>query len=32
MTHTLFGIPNCDTVKKPRAWLAGQGLGYRLHD
>ena len=22
---TLYGIPNCDTVKRARAWLAGQG-------
>ncbi len=31
-TITLYGIPNCDTVKKARAWLAGQGLAYRFHD
>ncbi|MFW6021877.1 MAG: arsenate reductase [Guyparkeria sp.] len=29
---TVYGIPNCDTVKKARAWLAGQGLEYRFHD
>jgi Spx/MgsR family transcriptional regulator len=29
---TLFGIPNCDTVKKARAWLASQGLNYQFHD
>ena len=29
---TLFGIPNCDTVKRARAWLADKGLAYRLHD
>ena len=23
---TLYGIPNCDTVKKARAWLAAQGV------
>jgi Spx/MgsR family transcriptional regulator len=28
----LYGIPNCDTVKKARAWLAEQGLEYRFHD
>lgn len=28
----LHGIPNCDTVKKARAWLAGQGVAYRFHD
>lgn len=31
-TTTLYGIPNCDTVKKARAWLAGQGIDYRFHD
>ena len=29
---TLYGIPNCDTVKKARAWLDGQGIAYRFHD
>ncbi|WP_311223916.1 MULTISPECIES: ArsC family reductase [unclassified Acidovorax] len=29
---TLYGIPNCDTVKKARAWLADQGVHYRFHD
>lgn len=28
----LFGIPNCDTVKKARAWLTGQGVEVRFHD
>jgi arsenate reductase (glutaredoxin) len=28
----LYGIPNCDTVKKARAWLAEQGVAYRFHD
>lgn len=28
----VFGIPNCDTVKKARHWLAAQGLGVRFHD
>ena len=28
---TLFGIPNCDTVKKARAWLTAQGLDYQVH-
>ena len=32
MTITLYGIPNCDTVKKARAWLAGEGVGYTFHD
>jgi arsenate reductase len=29
---TVYGIPNCDTVKKARAWLAGQGLEAAFHD
>ena len=29
---TLYGIPNCDTVKKARAWLDGRGTAYRFHD
>jgi Spx/MgsR family transcriptional regulator len=29
---TLYGIPNCDTVKKARAWLSAQGVDYRFHD
>ena len=29
---TLYGIPNCDTVKKARTWLAGQGVDYAFHD
>jgi len=29
---TLYGIPNCDTVKKARAWLAARGVGYAFHD
>ena len=28
----LYGIPNCDTVKKARAWLTSQGLAYSFHD
>jgi arsenate reductase (glutaredoxin) len=28
----LFGIPNCDTVKKARAWLTAQGVDYQFHD
>ena len=28
----LHGIPNCDTVKKARAWLQAQGVAYRFHD
>jgi len=29
---TLYGIPNCDTVKKARAWLTAQGVDYTFHD
>ena len=32
LTITLYGIPNCDTVKKARVWLEGRGLAYALHD
>ena len=28
----LYGITNCDTVKRARAWLATQGVAYRFHD
>lgn len=29
---TLYGIPNCDTVKKARAWLDRHGVAYQFHD
>ena len=29
---TLYGIPNCDTVKKARAWLDERGKNYEFHD
>jgi len=29
---TLYGIPNCDTVKKARTWLEQAGLSYQFHD
>ena len=29
---TLYGIPNCDTVKKARAWFAEQQVGAQFHD
>lgn len=32
MDGTLYGIKNCDTVKKARAWLDGQGIAYTFHD
>ena len=28
----LYGIGNCDTVKKARAWLDGRGVSYAFHD
>ena len=31
--HTIvYGIPNCNTVKKARTWLDEQGVAYRFHD
>lgn len=30
--YTLFAIPNCDTVKKARVWLAEHGVDYQFHD
>ena len=32
MTVTLYGIPNCDTVKKARTWLDAAGIAYAFHD
>ena len=32
MTITLYGIRNCDTVKKARAWLDGRKIEYAFHD
>ena len=32
MSVELYGIPNCDTVKKARAWLDAQGIEYAFHD
>lgn len=31
MIH-LYGIPNCDTVKKARKWLDAKGVDYAFHD
>ncbi len=28
----LFGIPNCDTVKKSQKWLDNRGIKYEFHD
>lgn len=32
MTQTLYGIPNCDTVKKARVWLDQHGVAFDFHD
>jgi arsenate reductase (glutaredoxin) len=32
MTITLYGIPNCDTVKKARVWLDQRGVAHAFHD
>lgn len=32
MAVTVYGIPNCDTVKKARAWLDAHGITYAFHD
>jgi Spx/MgsR family transcriptional regulator len=29
---TLYGIPNCDTVKRARAWLEDRGVEHAFHD
>lgn len=29
---TIYGIPNCDTMKKARAWLESHGVAYEFHD
>lgn len=31
-TTTVYGIPNCSTVKKARVWLEDQGISYQFHD
>jgi len=32
MAITMYGIKNCDTIKKARDWLAGHGRDYDFHD
>lgn len=32
MAIEVYGIPNCDTVKKARTWLDAKGLAYTFHD
>ncbi len=32
MTNRLYGIPNCDTVKKARTWLTEHHYDFQFHD
>jgi arsenate reductase len=32
MTLTVYGIPNCDTIKKARSWLEAHDVAYDFHD
>ena len=32
MTPRMYGIKNCDTVAKARAWLSGHAIAYEFHD
>ena len=32
MPNIIYGIKNCDTMKKARAWLDKQGVDYAFHD
>ena len=32
MATVLYGIPNCDSVKRARAWLAERGTAFAFHD
>ena len=32
VTITMYGIKNCDTIKKARAWLDARGVAYQFHD
>ena len=32
MTVTMYGIKNCDTIKKARDWLAEHAIAYNFHD
>ena len=31
-TITMYGIKNCDTIKKARKWLEAEGVDYQFHD
>jgi len=30
--NILYGIPNCDSVKRARAWLIEHGVAHQFHD
>ena len=32
MENVIYGIKNCDTMKKTCAWFEAEGIGYRFHD
>lgn len=32
MSVTIYGIKNCDTMKKARIWLEDHGIDYTFHD
>ena len=32
MTVTVYGIPNCDQIRKTRRWLDQHGVDHRFHD
>ncbi|MFC3024349.1 ArsC family reductase [Vibrio zhugei] len=32
MNIIMYGIPNCDTIKKARKWLEQAGIDYQFHD
>ena len=32
MALTLYGIPNCDTVRKARKWLEVEAIDHQFHD
>ena len=32
MSVVIYGIKNCDTIKKAKKWLELQGIDYRFHD
>lgn len=32
MTITMYGIPNCDTIKKAKKWLQAEEIAFEFHD